>query len=76
MHNITQQRADKFVGHENLLDTIFCDEREERERRNQNPVHPQENLDLRDALPDFVARVKQINNLRDNSFLLGSAHCS
>lgn len=57
LHNITQQRADKFADYENLLETIICDEREECERKHQNPVHPQENLDLRDVpailLPGF-----------------------
>ena len=57
LHNTSQQRADKFVDYENLLDTIICDEREERERRHQNPLHRQENLDLRDVLAGFVAWV-------------------
>ena len=57
LHNITQVRGDKHIDYENLLDIIIREERNAGLRRHQYPNGFQENVELRNVLPQHVAGI-------------------
>ena len=57
LHNITQVRGDKYIDYENLFDIIIREERNAGLRRHQYPNGFQENVELRNVLPQHVAGI-------------------